>query len=140
MLVTQKSQYALRAIFELAKHKGKGPKKIAEIAKAQAIPLRFLEVILSQLKRNGFVESKRGYHGGYFLLRSPDEITVGDIIRYIGGPLSPVHCLDSTFKIDCPLGSNCAFLPLWSKVQKAIFKIYDDTTMQSLLDYEKQNR
>jgi len=137
MLVTQKSQYALRAIYELAKHKGKGPIKISQIAQAQAIPLRFLEVILNQLKHSGFVKSKRGYHGGYFLLRSPDKITVGDIIRYTGESLSPVHCLDSTFKINCPIGSNCAFLPMWSKVQKAIFEIYDGTTMQNLLDYEK---
>ena len=67
MLVSQKSQYALRAIFELAKEYGKGP-KIAHIAEAQAIPVRFLEVILVHLKRGGFVDSQRGKEGGYFLI------------------------------------------------------------------------
>ena len=69
-ITPKKNQYALRAIFELAKHRGQGPKKISEIAEIQAIPLRFLEVILSQLKGSGLVESKRGFYGGYFLIRS----------------------------------------------------------------------
>ena len=63
MLVSQKCQYALRALFELAKRNGEGPVKIAAIAKAQAIPPRFLEVILSQLKQGSFVESQRGSEG-----------------------------------------------------------------------------
>ena len=66
MLITQKHKYALRAIFELAKHRN-GHTKLADIADAQAIPLRFLEVIMAQLKRKGLVVSKRGFYGGYAL-------------------------------------------------------------------------
>ncbi len=62
MYLTQRNQYALRAIVELAIRVGKGPVKVSEIAKAQAIPLRFLEVILGQLKGSGLVDAKRGYH------------------------------------------------------------------------------
>ncbi len=81
MLVSQKCQYALRAIFELAKRTGQGPVKIAEIAEAQAIPVRFLEVILSQLKQGRFAVSQRGSEGGYQLARPPQELTVGEITR-----------------------------------------------------------
>ncbi len=77
MQVTQKSLYALRAIFELAKCSKQGPMKIADIAKAQVIPRRFLETILTQFKQAGFVESCRGNDGGYVLIPSPGKITVG---------------------------------------------------------------
>jgi Rrf2 family protein len=87
MLITQKCQYALRAVFALARREGRGPTKIAEIAREQAIPVRFLEVILGQLKQGGFVDSRRGADGGYFIVRSPREIAVGDIVRFIDGPL-----------------------------------------------------
>ena len=79
MAISQKCQYALRAVFELAKHYGQGPVKIADIAKAQAIPLRFLEVILSQLRQGGFAGSRRGNEGGYLLVRSPREFATGHI-------------------------------------------------------------
>ncbi len=73
MLVSQKSQYALRAVFELARRNGGLPVKIADIAEAQAIPQRFLEVIMNQLKQGGFVESRRGKRGGYLLARSAGD-------------------------------------------------------------------
>ena len=80
MFLTQRNQYALRAIVELAKRVGSGPVKVSEIAAAQAIPRRFLEVILGQLKGSGLVTAKRGYHGGYFLLREPETITEGSAV------------------------------------------------------------
>jgi Rrf2 family protein len=140
MFRTQKrEQYALRAVLELAKHKGQGPKKISEIAKAQAIPLRFLEVILGQLKNSGFIESKRGYHGGYKLMMPPEKLSVGDVLRFMQGSADPAHNISCLSKHDCPFNCNCAFVPLWKKVNSAIFKIYDETTFQDLLDHEKQN-
>jgi Rrf2 family protein len=132
----KKEQYALRAIFELAKQEGKGPTKISEIAEAQAIPLRFLEVILSQLKGSGFIDSKRGFYGGYYLIQPPHKITVGDILRFLQGPEDSTHCGACISKINCPFNNNCAFASMWQEVKDAIFKIYDQTTMQDLLDIE----
>ena len=132
----KKTQYALRAIYELAKQRGKGPTKISAIAEAQAIPLRFLEVILSQLKGSGLVESKRGFYGGYALARSPENITVGDILRFMQGASSPIDCLACVSKSHCPFDGKCAFLAMWNKVNEAIFEIYDQTTIQDLLDKE----
>ena len=139
MLVSQKCQYALRALFELAKRNGEGPVKIAAIAKAQAIPPRFLEVILSQLKQGSFVESQRGSEGGYFLIRSPHDLTVGDVIRFVQGPVGPVGCVTETAKENsCPLYGDCAFLPMWEKVRNATLEVYDNTTFQGLVDEERR--
>ena len=132
--MSQKCQYALRAIFELAKEHNRGPVKIAEIAKIQAIPQRFLEVILLQLKQGGFVDSLRGNEGGYFLIQSPEVLTVGEIIRFIQGPLAPVSCVMNNFKSSkCTLYEGCVFLPMWEKVQKAVSDVYDGTTFQDLI-------
>jgi len=137
MQITQKCQYALRAIFELAKRSGKGPVKIAEIAEAQDIPPRFLEVILSQLKQGGFVASQRGAEGGYVLLRRPDDLLVGEVMRFLQGPIGPVDCLLDGKK-NCALFGSCVFLPMWEKVAKAMADVYDSTTFQDLVENERQ--
>jgi Rrf2 family protein len=140
MIVSQKSLYALRAIFELAKQQGNGPIKIADIAKAQAIPPRFLEVILNQLKQGGFVESRRGNEGGYMLGQDPANLTVGDIIVFIQGPIGPIECLTDRRKEEmCPLHGDCVFKPMWEEVREAIAKVYDKTTFASLVEQEKMN-
>ncbi len=138
MLVPQKSQYALRAVFELAKRFGQGPAKIADIAEAQAIPPRFLEVILSNLKQAGFLDSRRGSEGGYLLTRRPEEVSVGDVITYMQGDASPVDCVAGSSKSRCPLYGDCVFLPMWQKVGKAISDVYDGTSFQDLVEEEKK--
>ena len=137
MLVTQKKQYALRAVFELAKRKGKGPVKTQQIAAEQAIPLRFLEVILSQLKREGLVTSKRGIRGGYTLNRVPDEITVGTIFRLLDGSDGSPECITCVNKKNCPFLGDCVFMGLWNSAYDAMNEIYDSTTIQQLVDNEK---
>jgi Rrf2 family protein len=135
MLVNQKNQYALRAIFELARHQGKGPLKVHEISEAQAIPLRFLEVILGRLKRNGLVKSKRGYTGGYNLIKNPENISVGDVFRYMDESIHPVECVTlNTDENTCPLRGQCSFFPMWEKVHDAIYGVFDQTTIQDLID------
>ncbi|MBW2469310.1 MAG: Rrf2 family transcriptional regulator [Desulfobacterales bacterium] len=138
-ITPKKNQYALRAIFELAKHLGQGPKKISEIAEAQAIPMRFLEVILGQLKSSGWVDSKRGFYGGYFLKCSPKEISVGDILRFMQGTSKPTECVACVSKGDCPFDGHCAFAPMWNKVDAAMFKIYDETSIHDLLKMEAKS-
>lgn len=137
-LTRKKNQYAIRAIFELAKRRGKGPTKISEIARAQAIPVRFLEVILGKLKGSGFVSSKRGFYGGYSLVKSPDRITVGDLIRFLEGNPKDAHCMACDSDGSCPASSHCAFLPMWNQVRDAVFEIFDGTTIQDLLNNEKK--
>ena len=136
MLVSQKCQYGLRALFELAKRAGGGPAKVAEIAEAQAIPVRFLEVILGELKHGGFVESRRGKDGGYLLARSPDELTAGEVIRFIEGTIEPVECLSNESR--CRLGGACVFMPMWQKAGDALAEVYDKTSFRDLLIEERR--
>ena len=90
MRVSAKTDYALRAALELAAAPDARPVKGERIATAQAIPLRFLENILMQLRHAGLVESRRGADGGYRLARPPDQVTLADVIRAIDGPLAGV--------------------------------------------------
>jgi len=137
-ITPRKNQYALRAIFELAKHRGKGPTKISDIADAQSIPLRFLEVILNKLKGSGLIDAKRGFYGGYFLTRSPDQITVADVMSFLQGSPKAVQCAACVVKAKCPHGHRCAFSSMWNRVNRAISQVYTETTIQDLLDTDRQ--
>jgi len=138
MAITQKCQYALRAIYELAHRQNEGPCKIGTIAEAQGIPVRFLENILNSLKGAGFVDSARGKDGGYYLLRNADSITVGEVIRFIQGPLAPVECT-TRIDDDCDFYEDCVFRPLWDKARKALETVYDGTTFQDLVNQSDNN-
>ncbi len=136
-MVSQKCQYAIRAVFELSKRQGQGPVKISEIAETQAIPLRFLQLILNQLRRAGFVESRRGAEGGYFLSRRPDQITVSEIVQFIEGPMVPVACMASSKAAgECSLHGRCIFTGMWERAAKATLDVYDRTSFQNLVDDE----
>ena len=136
MHISQKCQYTLKALFELAKRRGDGPVSSAEIAEAQAIPPRFLELILQGLKNSGEIESHRGNTGGYVLAVSPELITVGDIIRSVDGSLAPVGCVSSNARGNCPLKGRCAFMHVWQKAQAAAEEVYNSVTLQDLIDNE----
>ena len=134
MTLSQKCQYALRAVFELAKRHRQGPVRIADIAEKQAIPAKFLELILGELKHAGFLASRRGVHGGYLLLPEPDGVTVGDVIRFVEGPVAPVRCVTGSERTDCPLYGGCAFMGMWTRATDAMNEVFDGTTFQDLID------
>jgi Rrf2 family protein len=137
MQISQKCQYTLRALFELTKRQGEKPVSAAEIADAQAIPPRFLELILQGLRASGMVESHRGNSGGYVLAVSPEATTVGDIIRAVDGSLAPVKCVVGRSDEHCRLKGNCVFMGVWRKAQKAMEAVYDNTTLRNLIDDER---
>jgi len=136
MNVSQKCQYALRAVLELSRRPRQNPVRTAEIAEAQAIPPKFLELILGELKRGGFVESRRGARGGYLLLGQPDRLTVGEVIRFVDGPIAPVRCVTEADTTDCPLFAGCALIGMWRRARDAVNQVFDNTTFQDLLDEE----
>lgn len=136
MQVSQKTQYALRAMFELAKCQGRGPVRISDIAQRQAIPPRFLEGILNQLRQAGLLRSIRGARGGYEMALDPSEVTVGDMMRVIEGPIVPTDCLNQETPGECPLYGSCAFLPMWRRAADALATIYNGTTFADLLEEE----
>ena len=134
MNVSQKCQYALRALFELSRRPGNSPVRSSDIAQSQAIPPRFLELILGELKQGGFVESRRGARGGYLLLGQPDGVTVGEVIRFVDGPVAPVKCVSHSERADCPLYGRCALIGMWSRARDAVNDVFDNTTFQDLID------
>jgi Rrf2 family transcriptional regulator, cysteine metabolism repressor len=139
MELSQKSQYAVRAIFELAKRVGSGPVKAAAIGSAQHIPQRFLENILGQLRQAGFVESTRGKEGGYLLARDAHELSVGEIIRLTEAPVGAADCMRDKSQAgsgghDCPLLERCVLLPMWERAHTAMMEVYDSTSFQDLVD------
>jgi len=136
MMVTQKKQYALRALFELARRGGRHPVKSSAIAEAQAIPPRFLEVIMAKLKRSGLVTSKRGFYGGYILSRPPADISVGDLFDALDDNERPEECSACVSRSTCPFINSCVFMPLWEEVQSAVDQVYGQTSLQDLLDRE----
>ncbi|MCD6287634.1 MAG: Rrf2 family transcriptional regulator [Candidatus Hydrogenedentes bacterium] len=141
MYIPQKCQYALRALFELARHYDEGPVKIAEIAKAQSIPPRFLEIILGQLKHGAFVDSQRGNGGGYYLLRDPEGLSVGEVIRFMQGSLGPVLCVAGKEEEKrCPLRGSCVFLSMWKEVKDVVSQVYDSTTFAKLVERDRRMR
>jgi Rrf2 family cysteine metabolism transcriptional repressor len=135
MDISVKGEYALRAVFELCSRGGGDPIKIADIAAKQGIPQKFLELILSQLKQGGFLNSRRGASGGYSLAKTPESITVGDIIRHIEGPIGVARRGD-----DNPRPADSPFEDLWHEVDTTLSSIIDRTTFADLLARWKEKR
>jgi len=133
VILSQKCQYALRAMYEITLREEDWPVKSGDIAEAQAIPPRFLENILAQLKQGGFVDSKRGKEGGYMLPEPRREVSVGEVIRFIQGPLVPVHCMAEGPTV-CKLHGNCPFHSMWERAQAAVVEVYDNTTFKDLIE------
>lgn len=138
MNLSQKCQYAVRAVMELAKQYGQGPVAISQIAANQAIPQRFLENILNDLRPTGLIESRRGVQGGYLLAKDPAAITVGEIIRMVEGPLDPVKCIGDRNNSFCPLKESCALVHLWSRAKAAVEAVYDNASFRDLVEEEKK--
>ena len=134
MDVSVKGEYALRAVFELCRRGQPQPVKIAKIAESQRIPPKFLELILAQLKQGGFLGSRRGVDGGYFLARPPDQITVGDVLRQVEGPFQPSKRPFAEEPADSP------FPEMWARVERALSCVIDRTTFAELVERWKQKR
>jgi Rrf2 family protein len=135
MSLSLKCQYAVRALFELAKRRSDGLVRLQEIAEAQHIPKRFLENILNGLRQGGFVQSKRGKEGGFRLNRDASEISVGDVIRFIENSIHPVGCVADQL---CPMTGKCIFIGLWNEANRAVEKVYDEKKLSDLVQDDEQ--
>jgi Rrf2 family protein len=131
MRITYKGDYALKTILDLALHYGNSPVTISDLAERADIPIKFLEQILLDLKRGGFVESRRGKVGGYLLAKHPSKIKVGDIIRFIDGPIEPIACVDKKYH-GCNDIYRCIFRNIWEEVAKSTAKVIDNITFEDL--------
>lgn len=131
MKLSKKGEYALRALIDLAMHPDRGVVQAQSVALKENIPIKFLEQILSALKNAGILQSRRGVGGGYTLSRPADQITLGEIIRLIDGPLAPIGCASKTApqRCSCPDEATCGLRSVMLEVRNAVSQIVDHTTL-----------
>jgi len=135
MKISTKGRYGTRAVLELSLRYGSGPVMVREISKSQGISERYLEQILNTLRTVGIVKSTRGARGGYELAKTPAEITVGDIIQALEGPLDVVSC---TGDYDCIKEVECATFYVWKEVKEAIEKVLNSFTLKKLAERKRK--
>jgi Rrf2 family protein len=136
-MISQKSKYAFRALIALVRAGPGSTRMISEISREQAIPKKFLEQILLELKRAGIVTSHRGRTGGYALLRAPEEVTFGEVLRLIDGPLALLPCLSKIAYRrceDCRDETNCEIRRVFARVADATRQVLDSTTLADAVD------
>jgi Rrf2 family protein len=141
-MISQKAKYAIKAVVALARTDAE-QRAISEIAEQENIPKKFLEQILLDLKHHGIVTSRRGKAGGYALLKKPDDITLGEILRIVDGPVAPLPCLSRMAYRrceDCGSEENCEVRRAFSIVAEATRRILDTTTIAASLDQPLKNR
>ena len=137
MKISTKGRYALRMFIDLAEHQNGGYISLKEIAERQNISKKYLEQIIPVFHGTDLLRTVRGSQGGYVLGRSPEKITVGEILRYTEGSLSPVECVDDP--IGCDRSIDCATLPIWQGLSRVINTYLDGITLQDLLDQQRES-
>ena len=139
MRLTQKSKYAVRALMELALNECGSPLGVAEIARRQHIPERFLEQIFGDLRRANIVESRRGARGGFCFAMPTEEISVLDIVEILDGEVRPARCSagGTCYIADAPL---CATSQVWDEAREALEEVFGRYSIAQLADLERQSR
>jgi Rrf2 family protein len=134
-MLSKKAKYAIKALLALADSEPEEPMRIADLARAEQIPPKFLELILLGLKNQGILQSRKGKGGGYLLARDPADIHLGQIVRIFDGPLAPVPCASQTAYVpcaDCPDEAVCGVHLAMTEVRNATAKVLDGTSLASL--------
>ena len=132
MRFSAREQVGLRAMVELAQRYGSGPVSLSEIAAAQEVSLSYLEQVIRPLRRAGLLTSTRGASGGYALARPPATITIGDVIRVLGGAIVPIRCVTDQTCSPCSLEDRCATRSVWEIVRDRLTETLDGITLADL--------
>jgi Rrf2 family protein len=133
MRISRKAEYALRALVALARNGH--PLQIGELSRVENIPVKFLEQILLALRNHGFLSSKRGVGGGYTLKRSPDKITVGEVVRSLDGPVAPLPCAATAgndVPCSCPDPRTCPIRGFMTQLHGEMNALLDARTIEDL--------
>ena len=141
-MLQKKTKYAIKALLALAKHYGEHrPLKISEISTNEKIPRKFLEAIMLDLRKQGYVNSKMGSRGGYFLIKHPEEVMLSNIIRATGGPIALLPCVSLNFYEscnECPHEETCGLRDVVLEVREASIKILSKTSLTDILRRENK--
>jgi Rrf2 family protein len=140
MELSARTMYGLRALVTLAGARTDSPMSIQEIADDEELPSKFLEGIMADLKRGGFVESRRGANGGYLLAQPPSEVTLLEVIRHLGGPVAPFEACGRSAGGEEPTEREQSFQPVWSEIREATIRILEDYTIQDICDSVPEKR
>lgn len=140
-MLSKKAQYAFRALEYLVEKQNEGPVLISEIAKKKKIPLKFLENILLEMRKAGFLESKKGKGGGYFLGKNPSKIPVAAIIRVVDGPIAMLPCVSLYFYQRCKNcdEKHCGLHDIMEGVRDATLHILENKSLQDLVRNNNKN-
>lgn len=134
MKVTSRGHYGLRVMTQLALAYGEGPLALGEVARREQLSLAYLEQLITPLRKAGLVEGTRGQHGGYWLARTPGDITVGEVIRALEGPIAPVECVaESYVPGSCEREPECLSRPVWQRVRESIAQVLDGITLADVV-------
>ena len=134
MRLSSKSLYGVRAVYDIASHSVGVPVQIKDIARRQKISPRYLEQIFQGLKKADVLRGKRGPQGGYSLVRSPGEISVGDVLRATEGLPELVFCVSKKMQKECKLLDTCVTRPIWQEAYAKIFDYFDSISIQKLCE------
>ncbi len=134
MRVSTRGEYGVRAMFDLALHSGAGPIALKTIAERQMISEHYLEQLMAALRKAGLVKSRRGAQGGYQLAHEPENVSIGQIIRVLEGPITPLDCLDTHTGTGpyCQTPDRCVLRNLWKELQDSMKQVLDNTTLEDL--------
>lgn len=135
-MLSKKTKYGLKALTYLAKQKDKTPVQIATISEDENISRKFLESILLTLRKSGFLASKKGKGGGYYLLKDPKEVNISSVMRVLEGPIAMTSCVSLNFYeecIDCPNEAECGVRRLMLEVRDSTLNIFNNKSLADLI-------
>jgi Rrf2 family protein len=145
MIFSSKAEYGVRLMVELGRQTPEQPTSLKAIAAAESLPLAYLEQVVARLKKAGLVMSARGAHGGYWLARPADEITMDQVVLALEGAIAPMECFvtEHTERVLCShtapdAGHNCATKLLWMRVQGGIARSLQTTTLAELVEFSRR--
>jgi Rrf2 family protein len=139
-MISKKTKYALKALYHLAGQPSSQPVLIADLAKAENIPKKFLEFILLSLRKGGILQSRIGKGGGYYLASAPSKVTLGSVVRILEGDLAPVQCLSETNYArcdECDDEATCGIRLVMVDVNKALAQVLDNLTLADMIERSK---
>lgn len=141
-VLSKKTKYGLKALSYLARNEEQQPTQIAAISKSENIPQKFLESILLSMRKSGFLGSKKGKGGGYYLLKPPEEIAISEVYRLLEGPIAMVPCVSLNFYEkcdDCEDEQTCSVHKIMIQVRDNTLEILNNTSLADLIRSETFN-
>jgi Rrf2 family protein len=144
MIFSSKAEYGVRLMVELGRQSPEHPTSLKAVAEAEGLPLAYLEQVVARLRKAGLVMSARGAHGGYWLARAPEEISMDEVVQALEGAIAPMECFvnEHTERVLCShepdAGRGCATKLLWTRVQGGIIRSLQQTTLADLVEFSRR--